>query len=385
MVGLYIHIPYCVRKCKYCDFNSYASATVPDAYIDALTAELKTLGALHDCAFDTMFIGGGTPSLLTMCQAKRLFVGIHTYLHISGDAETTMECNPGTVNGEKLRAYAGLGINRLSLGMQSFQDALLKRIGRIHTADDFISAYDAARNAGFTNINVDLMHGLPGQTQQDYLQDIRRLLVYRPEHISAYSLILEEHTPLFDEAQSHALTLPHADAVADMQDAGAALLAASGYAQYEVSNYAQNGYCCRHNINYWQNGMYVGIGAGAHSAWRLQSGRTAQWTRWENPLNPVAYMQMAGAPLISRPISYIGFYEEAFETVMLGLRMKKGVDLAAFKLRFHQSPQALYPHAVAALAARGWLVIDQTHMHFSGAGFDMQNQALLQFMDAHAF
>ncbi len=265
MAGLYLHIPFCVQKCAYCDFVSFADPEPLQAYLSALIKEIGLTARRFPAAtYDTVFIGGGTPSIVSAQDMAGLLAALRSAFAIAPGAECTIECNPGTVDAQKLQAYLKGGVNRLSLGLQSAEDGLLRAIGRIHDFAQFEESYRLAREAGLQNINVDLMYGLPGQSLGQYLSTIRTVAALGPEHISAYSLILEEGTPLYTHVKAGETTLPDEDEVCDMQDAGRALLAELGYERYEISNYAKPGFACRHNINYWQNGPYLTAGgAGA--------------------------------------------------------------------------------------------------------------------------
>lgn len=382
MPGLYLHIPFCVQKCRYCDFPSYAGQQRRmEEYLRALTLEMDAMLDSADWrTFDTVFFGGGTPSLLSGNAMQVLMDTIRRRFLIAPDAEISMECNPGTVDEEKLNAYRAAGINRLSLGLQSMQDRLLTRIGRIHTAAQFFEAFRKARAAGFENINVDVMHGLPGQSEVQYIETLKELIALGPEHISAYGLILEEGTPLFEDVRSGREALPAEDSVCDMQDAGIALLEQSGYRRYEISNFSKPGFACRHNLNYWANGAYLGLGAGAHSAWRLPVSGNAVWTRWSNPTSLDAYMATAPLPLAKRASERIRAAEEAFETVMLGLRLTNGLSLAAFSARFKTSLMQRYPNAVRRLMEDGWLELTDEYARLTPRGLDMQNAALQRFL-----
>jgi oxygen-independent coproporphyrinogen-3 oxidase len=292
-----------------------------------------------------------------------------------------MECNPGTVDAHKLRQYRTAGINRISFGLQSMDARLLKRIGRIHTPETFLKSFHDARDAGFSNINADIMSGLPGQTLTDYIDTLRQVTDLGAEHISAYGLILEEGTPLIADVQQGIESVPDKDAVSDMLDAGILLLNERGYGRYEISNYSRSGYACRHNLNYWNNGEYLGIGAAAHSAWRLHDTGKPAWTRWSNPAELDTYEASAGIPLAERELIRIDTNEEAFETIMLGLRTVRGVSLAEFFKRFSCSLEQFFPHAVNTLTANGWLQIADGYARLSPHGLDMQNAALQYFLE----
>lgn len=382
MPGLYLHIPFCILKCRYCDFPSYAGAQqrLP-AYLSAMTAEMDSLVKRDWAIFDTVFLGGGTPSLLTENELSRLMNALQSHFQIAPDAEISIECNPGTVDVHKLLEYQKCGINRLSLGLQSMNGQLLARIGRIHTPEQFLAAFAQARAAGFKNINVDVMAGLPGQTLEAYLDTLKQVIALSPEHISAYGLILEEGTPLFDDVRSGRETVPDEDAVSDMLDAGLILLESNGFIRYEISNYAKDGFQCRHNLNYWRNGEYLGIGPAAHSAWRIKDGDASHWTRWSNPADLGTYEASAGVPLASRELTHIPAGEEAFETVMLGLRTVEGVSLDAFEARFGQPFNLIYPRAVQRLLSTGWMEIVNGFVRLTRHGLDMQNSALQYFLE----
>lgn len=375
MPGLYVHIPFCARKCRYCDFPSVEGlqAELP-AYLQSLFKEMRAFAALYEQPYQTVFLGGGTPSLLSGEQLYSLMQILQECFSLAPDAEITMECNPGTVDLEKLKAYRQAGVNRLSLGLQSLDDSLLARIGRIHTAQQFFEAYAAAREVGFTNISADCMHGLPGQSAEQYLNTLLQLISLEIPHISAYQLILEEGTPLFKDVKEGAETLPDEALVYDMQDSGMTLLEESGYIRYEISNFALPGSECLHNINYWENGPYLGLGAGAHSAWRMEDG----WTRWENAKDVRAYIQSDGEP--ERILTHIPADEEAFETVMLGLRMTRGIHLESFQARFGYPFEIVYPKATERLKKAKWLVLEDGYARLTPHGMDMENIVLQYFI-----
>ena len=271
-LALYIHIPWCVRKCPYCDFNSHAAGpTLPEEeYVDALLADLDAdLQHVHGRPLTSIFFGGGTPSLFSDRALGRLLEGVERRVAFAGDIEITLEANPGTFEQAKFKGYRSLGINRLSIGVQSFQEAKLKALGRIHNGDEAIRAADMARAAGFDNFNLDLMHGLPEQSIEDALFDLRTAISQGPTHLSWYQLTMEPNTVFWSQPPE----LPEDDLLWDIQEAGQALLAAEGYAQYEVSAYARPGKQARHNLNYWTFGDFLGIGAGAHAKLSTPAGR----------------------------------------------------------------------------------------------------------------
>jgi oxygen-independent coproporphyrinogen-3 oxidase len=378
MAGIYLHIPFCVRKCAYCDFVSFAEGTVPEAYVEALIHEISLVsrGGSYPAAFDTVFFGGGTPSLLSGEQMGRIMHALNERFDIRADAERSMEMNPGTVTREKLVAYRSAGINRLSIGLQSTHDTLLGEIGRIHTFAQFEETLMSARAAGFDNINVDLMHGLPNQTLAQYQDSLKTICDLGVEHISAYALILEEHTPLYSRVQQGVLKLPDEDLVADMQNTGIDYLEQRGYHRYEISNFAREGFECRHNLNYWHNGEYLGFGIAAHGVVREK-----KWTRYANVSTQDEYLRLLARnkrPL-AEPIR-LSPRDEMFECVMLGLRLVSGVSRAAFLARFGLDVVVAYPYAMEQLRTRGWMRETDESIALNRKGLDLQNEALGFFL-----
>jgi putative oxygen-independent coproporphyrinogen III oxidase len=263
-LSLYIHIPWCIRKCPYCDFNSHkADAEIPEAaYLDALKLDLEQDAYLaQDRKLSSIFFGGGTPSMLSANAIARIIQNAEKIIGFEPEIEITLEANPGTFEQEKFSGFCAAGVNRLSIGVQSFNDIQLKALGRVHGRDEALRALEVARRAGFTNINVDLMHGLPEQSNEDAQADLAQAISLGPEHISWYQLTIEQNTEFYSAPPK----LPEEDILADIQDAGQSLLAAAGYVQYEISAYAKNKKRAAHNMNYWQFGDYLGIGAGAHA------------------------------------------------------------------------------------------------------------------------
>ncbi|UMZ15409.1 radical SAM family heme chaperone HemW [Pseudomonas sp. MPFS] len=326
-LALYIHIPWCVRKCPYCDFNSHAaSPTLPEQeYVDALLADLdQDLPAAYGRELSSIFFGGGTPSLFSAQALGRLLAGVQQRIPFAGDIEITLEANPGTFEQEKFTAYRALGINRLSIGIQSFQEQKLEALGRIHSGAEAVRAADMARQAGFDNFNLDLMHGLPDQSLEDALGDLRQAIAMKPTHLSWYQLTLEPNTVFWSQPP----TLPEDDILWDIQEAGQALLAEHGYAQYEVSAYAQPGHAARHNLNYWSFGDFIGIGAGAHGKLSHPDGRILRTWKTRLPkdyLNPAKPFKAGEKTL--------GNDELPFEFLMNALRLTDGVDAVLFAQR----------------------------------------------------
>ncbi len=295
-LSLYIHIPWCIRKCPYCDFNSHqANNDIPEAeYVAALRFDLEQDAVLaQGRKLTSIFFGGGTPSIFSADAIAQILKDAEAIIGFESDIEITLEANPGTFEQEKFSGFRAAGVNRLSIGIQSFNDAQLKLLGRVHGRDEALRAVNVARKAGFDNINLDLMHGLPEQFVDDAKADLAQAIALAPEHISWYQLTIEQNTAFYSAPP----ILPVEDTLADIQDEGQAMLAAAGYAQYEISAYAKNNQCARHNINYWQFGDYLGIGAGAHG--KITQPEQARITRlWKTRL-PKHYLDAATSNKIS--------------------------------------------------------------------------------------
>ena len=330
-LALYVHIPWCVQKCPYCDFNSHeARGEIPEAdYISALIADLESsLPLIWGRTVSSIFFGGGTPSLLSGAGLDRLLTAIRTLLPLLPDAEVTLEANPGTVESAKFAAFRAAGINRLSLGIQSFNPAHLKALGRIHDGEDARRAIEIA-TAHFDNFNLDLMYGLPGQTLEEALSDVETALALAPTHLSCYQLTLEPNTA-FAAAPP---VLPDPDRCADMQEAIEDRLAAASFAHYETSAFAQRGRQCRHNLNYWTFGDYLGIGAGAHGKLTLYDGKrweVRRQMRWKQPKQYLA--QIAQSKPIQEEFS-VEMADLPFEFMMNALRLNQGFEPELFEMR----------------------------------------------------
>ncbi|WP_249679282.1 radical SAM family heme chaperone HemW [Pseudomonas abieticivorans] len=372
-LSLYIHIPWCVRKCPYCDFNSHeATPTLPEEeYVDALLEDLDNdLPAAHGRPLSSIFFGGGTPSLFSAKALGRLLEGVEQRIPFAADIEITLEANPGTFEQEKFVAYRKLGINRLSIGIQSFQQAKLQALGRIHNGDEAIRAADMARQAGFDNFNMDLMHGLPDQSLDDALGDLRQAIALKPTHLSWYQLTLEPNTVFWNQPPA----LPEDDTLWDIQEAGQALLAEHGYAQYEVSAYAQPGRAARHNLNYWSFGDFIGIGAGAHGKLSHPDGRIVRTWKTRLPkdyLNPAKAYQ-AGEKLL--PLD-----ELPFEFLMNALRLTDGVDAALYNQRTGLPLESL-AQARRQAEQKGLLQVEPTRLVATPQGQLFLNDLLQYFL-----
>ena len=326
-LSLYTHLPWCVKKCPYCDFNSHGlKGTLPEAaYVDALLRDLdQDLPRVEGRRIETVFFGGGTPSLFSAEAIGHFLEGVRARLPFAADAEVTLEANPGTVERGRFAEYRAAGVTRLSIGVQSFDPAMLKRLGRIHSSAEAVTAAEEAHAAGLSNFNLDLMYALPEQTLAGALDDVARAVALKPAHLSHYQLTLEPNT-LF---HAHPPTLPDEDAAWAMQEACQDALAAQGYAQYEVSAYAQPGRACRHNLNYWRFGDYLGIGAGAHAKLTDASGRV---TRLWKVKHPETYLKHAGRPESLGGVSEVGTADLAFEYMLNRLRLREAFAESDFE------------------------------------------------------
>ena len=326
-LSLYIHVPWCVRKCPYCDFNSHAfTGTIPEsAYLQALLEDLdQDLAFATDRPIETVFIGGGTPSLMSGDFYDRLFRELRARLAFATNAEITLEANPGTLEAGRFDAFRAAGINRLSIGVQSFNPDHLKTLGRIHDADAAHRAIRAARRAGFDNFNIDLMHGLPGQTPGQALEDIQTALDYKPPHLSWYQLTLEPNTEFYSRPPE----LPDDDHLWDIYRRGSDYLHQHGYADYEVSAWSLQGRASRHNLNYWRFGDYLALGAGAHGKISLVDGSIRRY--WKTR-QPDAYLNRIGSRTAGSDA--IAVDDLPLEFLMNALRLKEGVDESPFSER----------------------------------------------------
>ena len=376
---LYFHIPFCVKKCLYCDFLSApAGEAEKKDYMEALLAETAGSAVSYkDRQVASVFIGGGTPSAVPAEEIERLMESVAGHYRLKADAEVTVEVNPGTISGEGLRRYKRAGINRLSMGLQSARNDELARLGRIHTWEQFRELYGAAREAGFSNINVDIMSALPGQTLPQYRETLDAVLSLEepPEHISAYSLILEEGTPFFEMQQRKLLELPDEDTDRLMYQETKEVLSRKGYRRYEISNYAREGYACRHNCGYWQRKDYVGFGIGAASLLdnvRFRNGRELQ----EYVKNPMG----------CREECHVLTLEEQMEEFMfLGLRMTDGVSRRAFEDLFGWEMDQVYGDVLCKNISRGLLEERggrgiPRRIALTDKGLDLSNYVMAQFL-----
>lgn len=404
-LSIYIHIPFCVRKCLYCDFLSFpvfgpASGQEMESYVNLLKQEIEREAVKYkEHQVISVFWGGGTPSLLAAEAVAEVMETLRRHYRMTEAAEITIETNPGTVTADKLRAYTAAGINRLSIGLQSADDTELARIGRIHDYRTFQETYGLAREAGFCNINIDLMAALPGQSPVSYRETLRRTAALMPEHISAYSLILEEGTPLYERQKEYRFPTEEEDR--EMYLFTDTYLSSCGYHRYEISNYAREGYECRHNKVYWQRGDYVGFGLGAASMVRN--------VRWSNPAEAAQYAAYAAAMAAAgdrMPCSVASMeaaqdddrkeqgrhghfmserhaltvQEQMEEFMFLGLRMIRGVSCQAFADQFGQRIEDVYGSVLKRMSRQGLLVRRDGRVRLTERGLDVSNYVMAEFL-----
>ncbi|MBQ7887263.1 MAG: radical SAM family heme chaperone HemW [Clostridia bacterium] len=376
-ISLYIHIPLCVKKCAYCDFASFAGRMGQrDRYVHAVCREIRAQAAFFGRrSVATIFLGGGTPTLLSGEHVQRIMDTVRECFDVLPDAEISMEGNPGTLTMENLRAYRAAGVNRLSLGVQSMDDGLLKAIGRIHTAREAEIAVRMVREAGFENLNLDLMYGLPGQTAGQWADTLQKALALHPDHLSCYSLILEEGTQLYDSVSDGTCApLPDEDEMEQMDALTARMTRGAGYAQYEVSNYARPGRQCRHNIVYWECLPYLGVGLNAHSD---MDGR-----RFYNPQSWEAYLAMAEGGERAREAEGTSSPEERmFERMMMGLRQTRGVDKARFARDFGREIKDVWPKTIGELTNRILMDSNKERIFLTERGMQVMNGVLVSLME----
>ena len=365
-IGLYLHIPFCIRKCTYCDFCSYPvdSSDWREDYIKALLREIEGYKG-QGIKVDTIFIGGGTPSLLSRYELERIVSKIREIFKVSLDCEFTIEANPGTVDADKLLALKSLGVNRLSFGLQSIHENELKKLGRIHTFEDFLYVYNLARECGFSNVNVDLMYGIPDQTASSFQKTLDTVASLEPEHLSVYGLILEEGTPLFESKTS--LMLPSEDDECDMYYAAVSALGKSGYSHYEISNYSKNGFECKHNLKYWRNMEYIGIGVSAHSYFGSK--------RFSNPNNVIEYLSHDSKRTVTSEVC-----DSTFEYTMLHLRLSEGINLEDYRVQFNEDFVESRSDIIKALCKSGYARISNGRFFLTESGFYVSNAIIAQLL-----
>jgi oxygen-independent coproporphyrinogen-3 oxidase len=369
--GLYLHIPFCKSRCAYCSFNSYACQTPPTAYLAALSSQIRHWADQQWCReriFASLFVGGGTPTIYGDALATLVDLCRKSF-NFTEDAEITVEANPNTVNEQALTALRRAGVNRLSLGVQAFADRLLAGLGRSHTKGEADAAIKAARRAGFANINLDLMYGLPGQSRADWQDSLAQALACAPEHLACYELTIEEGTPFARLVEQGDLLLPAEDEALAMAERTHGLLAQAGLQRYEISNYALPGRECRHNLNYWRNGSYLGLGAGAVSC--------LSGFRFSAVEEPEAFAGLVAAGKL--PLSEgecLPLAARFRESVVMGLRMIQGVSFARLERQFGLTPPGYYGKMLEELQEQGLVTVSQGRLHLTEAGLPVANQVL---------
>lgn len=392
-LSLYIHIPFCAVKCKYCDFLSYDGESYGTMlrYVDCLCQEIKLYAPIADeYIVRSIFIGGGTPSLLDESLIVNIMAFIKKTFTLEKNVEVTIEANPGTLRHQKLNGYKQAGINRISIGLQSADDNMLKRLGRLHNYDQFVASYKAARRAGFDNINIDVMSGLPGQSIHSYVDTLSKVIDYGPEHISAYSLSIEEGTP-FANDPSVLESLPPEMIERRMYEITKKLLSVNGYERYEISNYAKPGYECRHNMVYWTGGEYVGFGLGASSYF--------QGKRFSNLRDIFKYLNLMEdlsdrfvetdnletlynetTRILRENVTPIYIDSRMEEFMFLGLRMMCGVSREDFAERFKKDIYEVYAPVLNKYIDEGYMATDGDRIYLTDMGIDVSNVILADFL-----
>ena len=379
-VSLYLHFPFCMKKCLYCSFVSVDDRlSLVDEYVDSLLGEMRLCreDLTARLPVETVYFGGGTPSLMSPPQVEKLIDGAAGFFDLARDAEITIEANPGTLTAEKMAGYRACGINRLSLGVQSFNDSMLKRLGRVHTTTQAFDAFRAARNCGLENIGIDLISSLPGQTPAMWREDLLSAVALGPEHISVYGLSVEEGTLFAEMEKNGMLPLPGEEDGVAMFESATRILGASGYEHYEISNYARPGYRSRHNQVYWRRGNYLGFGCGAHSF----IGEPRFGTRWRNPDNLEEYMRVVQNGRLPRQEEHrIDMREAMAEKFFLGLRMLDGVDLEQFRDEFGAGFEEVYAEQCSALLDKGFLEISGGRLRIPEKSLLVSNQIFMVFL-----
>ena len=381
---LYIHMPFCVKKCEYCDFLSFpADTNTQIKYVHALLNEIRFYGEkMRGFRVSTIYIGGGTPSWLEPELVTAVMDQIYKSFQVYEDAEISIECNPGTVTAAKLQAYRRAGINRLSIGLQSTNNTELKTLGRIHTYEQFLKTYELARNEGFTNINVDLMSGLPYQTTKKFLHSLKKVISLKPEHIAVYSLMIEKGTPFYEEYKFDAVkqeagmpteVLPTEDENYRIYKETQYRLKQAGYEQYEISNYAHKGKACKHNIGYWTRENYLGMGLGASSL--------IENVRYENRKDLYEYIEASWNGInLHESADPVSRKAQMEEYMFLGLRMNQGILRSGFEKCFGIEIEAIYREVLEELKEEGLLYAQEGRIALTEKGMDLSNYAMSKFL-----
>lgn len=368
-MSLYLHFPFCKKKCAYCDFNSYSGQeSLIGQYFNALKAEIQKY-LPEPRLVGSIYFGGGTPSYLPVQLLAELLGFITEHFRTKPDAEITLEVNPGTIDCQELASLKSAGFTRLSIGLQAWQDHLLRSIGRIHSVDDFLKIYEAGRSAGFSNLGVDLIFGLPGQTVQDWAVTLKEVTALQPEHISAYGLQLEAGTQLAEDVKLGRKLLPSEDEVVEMMDLAMTYLPDKGYQHYEISNYAKPGFQSVHNLGYWYGGDYLGFGAGAYST---DAGE--RWYNIEEPWDYIEALCQGTSPIKSR--EKLDQKTKAVEVLMLGLRLRAGIDLREYQAEFGIDLLKKAEPYLSNLLEQKLLVLTDSRLVLTKAGIKLSNSVI---------
>lgn len=379
-LAIYVHLPFCVQKCLYCDFLSGPThLSLIDEYIEKLTIEMQQHKELvRQYKIRSIFLGGGTPSILNVMQIEKVMNALYDIIgnQLLENAEITIESNPGTLTDEKLKKYLELGINRISMGLQSTHNDELKNLGRIHSYEDFLDGFQKARNAGFKNINIDLMSGLPEQTLEKYETTLNRIIALNPEHISAYSLIVEEGTKFYEKygTEEGMKKLPDEDTDRLMYQRTKKILSQAGYQRYEISNYAKKGYESRHNISYWIGIDYIGFGLGSSSYFQKK--------RYHNEENMKYYLQkLSQNENVMNLDEELTLQDQMEEFMILGLRMIKGISKTEFEARFQKDVLSVYGGPIQKLLQLNLLEENGDYLCLTEQGIDVSNEIFTMFLD----
>ena len=384
-IGIYVHIPFCKRKCKYCDFVSFENDELCEKYIDSvlnninginIILEKNNIGELsNDLVVDTIYIGGGTPSFISSKYIIKILKKIREKFKVKSDAEITIEVNPGTVTKEKLKAYYNIGVNRLSIGLQSTKNEILNVIGRIHSFEDFLFTYNLAKDIGFNNINVDLMLGLPTQGIEDVVSSLREIMKLNPEHISLYSLILEKETKLEKEVNLGILKLPDEETEREMYHKTKEILEKNNYIHYEISNFAKKGFYSKHNINCWKQHEYLGFGIASHSYFNN--------IRFNNLENLEKYIEKNSKQVYNKYVKICEIQSKndmMKEFMLLGFRKLDGISFKEFKSKFDTDLNLYFSKEIEKLKKQELIEIEKGYIKLSNKGLDFANLVFEEFI-----
>ena len=374
-LGLYVHIPFCVKKCEYCDFLSWSAGEEErEQYVNALLTEIESYRDFaKEYRVSTIFVGGGTPSVLLPKQMEQVLQKIYEVFELEKRPEITVEVNPGTVDEEKLQCYKKNGVNRLSMGLQSVKDEKLRLLGRIHTYQEFVESYELARKVGFDNISIDLISSVPGQTLQEWKEELETAAAQNPEHISVYQLIIEEGTPFYEKYAEHPELLPDEETSREIYLWTGKFLKEAGYEQYEISNYAKPGKESKHNLKYWERGDYLGLGLGAASMVRN--------IRMSNTKDMKTYLERCDKPKTMREdVQFLEEPRQMEEFMFLGLRKTRGVSKKEFRRIFGREMDMVYEKALHKCLENGMLLEHKDRIFLSEEGTLLSNMVLSEFL-----